>query len=215
MPPTVPTSFVPKQPVTPGRRRTSGTNPFLAIALFILGAMVIGCGAVFGYNYFLQKVAKSKAEQVVAAQNKIDQGTVTQFIRLRDRFTAAKSVLDHQIAMSQFLDVIENLTLQNVRFSSLQVTVKQERQATVTMAGTARSFNALAAESAALASDKRIKRAIFSGISVKDGNSVGFNLTAELDPSLVIRSLSTVTSAPAPTPVSTTTPVSTATTTKP
>jgi hypothetical protein len=53
------------------------------------------------------------------------------------------------------------------------------------MTGTARSFNTLAAQSSAFATDKRIKRAIFSGITAKAG-AVSFNLEAQLDPGLVV-----------------------------
>lgn len=183
LPPTVPTSFVPKQPVTT-RKRASGNNPFLALSYLILGVAIVACFAVFGYRYYLQNVAKKKAEAVVAAQSQIDQATVTEFIRLRDRFTAANGILDKQVELSQFFRVLENLTLQTVRYDSLKVTVANDRVATVELTGTAQSFNALAAQSAAFSTEKRIKRAIFSGITVKD-NRVSFKLTADLDPALL------------------------------
>ncbi len=206
LPPTVPTSFVPKQPVATGpRRRTTGTNPFLMLSYVILIVALAGCAATFGYQLYLEGVAKSKTDQVTAAVNKIDQTTVTEFIRLRDRFTSAQDILNRQVALSQFFLVLENLTLQNVRFTSLKVLVANDRTATVNMNGTAKTFNALAAQSAALASDKRIKRAIFSGIEVKD-SIVSFALTADLDPSLVERSAASVAQATAPAaPAATTT----------
>jgi hypothetical protein len=187
LPPTIPTSFVPKQPVTAPRKRVSGANPFLALAYVVAGVAVVGCFAVFGYQYFLDGVAKKKAEAVSAAQQRIDQATVTEFIRLRDRFTAAVSILNQHVVLSQFFDDLERLTLQGVRFSSLKISVTEDRKALIEMDGTARTFNALAAQSSAFASDKRIKRAIFSGINVK-GTSVEFTLNAELDPSLVVAS---------------------------
>lgn len=188
LPPTIPTSFVPKQPVATTPKRRSGSNPFLALSYFILAIVVLGCFAVFGYKLYLEGVAKHKADQVIQAQNSIDQATVTQFIRLRDRFTAAKDVLNHQVALSRFFDVLETLTLQGVRFSGLKVSVVEDRTASVTMNGSAKSFNTLAAQSQAFASDKRIKRAIFSGINVGSGTTKGvtFELTAELDPLLVV-----------------------------
>lgn len=212
LPPTIPTSFVPKQPVTATKRRSTGSNPFLALAYIILGLAVIGCGLVFGYQYYLDGVAKKKANDVLAAQNQIDQATVTEFIRLRDRFTAAKDILNRHVVLSQYFDVLENLTLQGVRFNSLKMDVLEDRRARIDMAGTARSFNTLAAQSQSFATDKRIKRAIFSGINVtsKD-NSVGFDLTAELDPTLVVAN----TSAAAPSSADVQTVPSSATTTTP
>lgn len=171
------------------RHRTSGTNPFLALSYIILGVAIAGCFGVFGYQYYLEGVAKSKANKVIVAQNSIDQATVTEFIRLRDRFTAADDILNRHIGLSQFFDVLESLTLQGVRFNSMKLTVAEDRTAIVNLAGSAKSFNALAAQSAQLASDKRIKRAIFSGINAgtKDTN-ISFSLDAVLDPSLVVLS---------------------------
>ncbi|MGE5541060.1 MAG: hypothetical protein ACM3TU_02125 [Bacillota bacterium] len=216
LPPTIPTSFVPKQPVTTApHKRVSGANPFLALAYFILGVTILGCFAVFGYQFYLENVAKKKADAVNVAQQQIDQATVTDFIRLRDRFSAAKDILNEHIVLSQFFDDLEKLTLATVRFKSLTVQVTDDRKALIDMEGTARTFNALAAQSAAFASDKRIKRAIFSNITVKDGGSVEFKLSAELDPSLVLLSAASVQPAPAapvPTaPAATTSPTATTT----
>jgi hypothetical protein len=165
----------------------------------VLGIVILGCFAVFGYQYYLQGVAKHKADQVIQAQNSIDEATVTQFIRLRDRFTAAKTVLGSQIALSRFFNDLETLTLQGVRFTSLRVTVTDDRSGTVTMNGTAKSFNTLAAQSQSFASDKRIKRAIFSGITVSPADkTVTFTLDAVLDPTLVVISNDSASAAPAP-----------------
>jgi hypothetical protein len=184
IPPTIPTSFVPKQPVTTSRKRTSGANPFLALAYIIVTVALVGAAGVFGYQYYLEGLAKKKANDVVTAQRQIDQATVTQFIRLRDRFTAAQGILTSHVALSQYFDTLETLTLPGVTFTKLKVTVAEDRSATIDMSGTARTFNTLAAQSAAFATDKRIKRAIFSAITVKD-NAVSFDLAAELDPTLV------------------------------
>ena len=65
------------------------------------------------------------------------------------------------------------------------ITASTPRAICVAMDGIARSFNALAAQSASIATEKRIKRAIFSDISVNDNGTVGFSLTATLDPRLI------------------------------
>jgi Tfp pilus assembly protein PilN len=51
--------------------------------------------------------------------------------------------------------------------------------------GTAKSFNALAAASTALASDGRIKDVIFSAITVNKDATVSFSVSATLDPKIV------------------------------
>lgn len=205
--PTIPTSFVPKQPVKPGARYTSnGGNPFMMIAVGLLVLAIAGAGAVFGYQKYLEGVRDAKRSQVEEVRNNINSQVVEDFIRTRDRFTAAQDLLNNHVAVSQFFDLLESLTLQSVRFDGLSFTLAEDRSAEIEMEGVARSFNALAAESSAFASEKRIKRAIFSDIAVDPATRVvTFSLSAVLEPTLLVISPE---SAPAPiaAPAATSTP---------
>ncbi len=163
----------------------SGGNTFLILSLIILGISILASGAVFGYERYLMSVRETKSAEVQKAQESIDIATVEEFIHTRDRFTAAKGVLDNHVSASNFFDLLESLTLQNVRFNSLSFTVTEDRSAKIQMNGTARTFNALAAQSSAFAGEKRIKRAIFSDIRINDNKSVSFSLEADLDSKLL------------------------------
>lgn len=186
--PTIPTSFVPKQPVlrtVPARPKSGGTNLFLVISFFLLGAAVVGSIAVFGYQQYLGGVIKSKEAELKAAEERINFSTVEDFIRVRNRFTASQELLDQHVALSQFLTVLESTTLSSVRYGTMNFVLEEDGTPTVEMIGVARSFNALAAQSNALGADTRIKSAIFSGIKVNPNNSVSFTLSAHLAPSLI------------------------------
>ncbi len=163
----------------------TGGNTFLVLSLFILGIAILASGGVFGYEQYLMNVRETKSAEVKKAQENIDVTTVEEFIHTRDRFKAAEGVLDSHVAASNFFDLLESLTLQNVRFSSLSFTVTEDRSAQIQMSGTARTFNALAAQSSVFAGEKRIKRAIFSDIRINDNKSVSFSLEADLDPKLL------------------------------
>jgi ABC-type multidrug transport system fused ATPase/permease subunit len=181
--PSIPTSFVPKQPVTPGKHRSSGTSVLLIISFIIIGVSIACVAGVFFY---------SRGAELVAAQNNVNPATVASFVRLRDRFTAAETILSQHVALSQFFTVLNNITLQNVSYSSLLVTVADDRTATIELTGEAKDFNTLAAESTAFASETDIKSAIFSDISVdKTTNDVKFTVDAVLQPGLVTESAAT------------------------
>lgn len=183
----IPTSFVPKQPVrTSVTPRASGGNPLMLIATVLLIASLVGAAAVFGYGKYLESVSAQKAAAVEKAQANIDSAGVEQFVRTRDRLTQAKVILDKHIAVSQFFSLLESLTLQSVRFESLSVAIADDRSGQIHAEGTARTFNALAAESSAFASEKRVKSAIFSGISTNQNGNVTFTLDANLDPNLIL-----------------------------
>lgn len=175
---------------------SSGTNLFLIVSLLIAGLMVLVAAGTFAYGKLLDKTLAGKQAELAAAQQKVDENTVEEFVRLRDRLSSGKDLLNNHIVLSQFFDDLEGMTLQSVRFNSMKLAVAGDRSAKIEMQGTAKNFNALAAQSNAFAGDKRIKRAIFSGITLKDG-LVTFTLTADIDPKLVVENVNRP--APAPT----------------
>lgn len=182
----MPTSFVPKQPVTPQPKgRRAGTNALLVIGVASLAAAGIAAGATFGYASYLESARDAKAVALEEAQRAVSIDTVQGFIRLRDRLDAAEGILDRHVELSEFFDVLERLTLQSVRFSTLSVAVSADRTAEIELAGVASTFNALAAQSVELANEKRIRRAIFSDIAINENGTVGFTLTATGEPRLI------------------------------
>lgn len=203
LPPTIPTSFVPKQPVAaPVRRQASGTNIFMLVAGALLLTSIISALGVFGFEMYLKNARDSKAANLAVAQQSVDITIVENFIRLRNRLSAVEQLLNQHVELSDFFTVLEQRTLQAVRFNDLSVSVNDDRSAEIEMSGVARTFNALAAQSNELASEKRIKRAIFSDITVNENGTVGFTLTAIIDPRLitsaeVLPGISETTEAPA------------------
>lgn len=186
LPPTIPTSFVPKQPVaTSSRKQQSGTNIFFIIGGVIAIVSLLLAAAVFGYEIYLKNARDQKTLGLAEAQKAVNLDTVEGFIRLKNRLSTVESLLNQHVELSEFFDTLEARTLQTVRFSGLSVTVEADRSAEIQMEGVARTFNALAAQSSAIAAEKRIKRAIFSDISVNENGTVGFTLTATVDPRLI------------------------------
>ncbi|HWH07399.1 MAG TPA: hypothetical protein VNU47_02675 [Candidatus Paceibacterota bacterium] len=222
VPPNIPTSFVPRQSLdTPRRKMHGGNNVFLLIGLFIFGLSVALAVGVFAYQKYLESVVTVKEAALSSAEATISKDVVEEYVRLKQRFVSGRELLDNHVALSQFFAVLESLTLQNVKFDDLTLTVAEDRTASITIEGIARNFNTLAAQSSAVAGERAFKRAIFSDISVNDNGTVGFSLSADIDPSLIAMQEAAfaeepVVEAPAPaTPAATTTAPSQATTTQP
>lgn len=205
----------------PKRPTSTGTNLFLILALFLGGLAVIAAIGTYAYDKYLQHVLEVKAEELAVAQREVNQDQVEEFVRLRDRLVHGRELLNNHVALSQLFDVLETETLKTVKYESLKLRVADDHTAELEIEGTARSFNALAAQSNAFAAQKGIRRAIFSGIVVNQNNTVSFRLTADLDPRLVVAedvsapapdalTVPVETVAPAPAPA-TTTPAATST----
>jgi hypothetical protein len=184
--PVIPTSFVPKQPVrASGQYKSTGGNPFLLVGFILFGISIAAALGVFLYEQYLTGVRDNKRAEVEQAEEAINSSAVEEFIRTRERFTSADELLNGHIAASKFFALLEGLTLESVRFNTLSFKLADDRTAEIQMTGVARTFNALAAQSSAFASETRIRRAIFSDIDVNDTGTVSFALSADLTPGLL------------------------------
>lgn len=187
LPPSIPTSFVPRSAGAAKRRfdfDLTGALGFLAyILLAVVFALAIG---VFSYERILTNNKNVKQATLDKATAAIDSATVKNFVRLRNRLDAGYSLIENHVAFSNFFALFETLIPVTVRFTSLHLALNDTKAVRLDGSGVAKSFNALAVASAAFAADGRIKDAIFSNIVVssKDG-SVSFALTAMLDPKLI------------------------------
>lgn len=176
---------------------------------------LVGSIGVFAYGAYLDSVLKTKAAALAATEASVNAVAVEDFIRFRDRFAAAEEVLDGHVSASKFFDLLESLTLANVRFASLDLELKEDGVFRMDMNGSARTFNALAAQSKAFADEKLIKRAIFANIATEENGVVSFTVGADLDPDLLVYTAVGASAAPvipAATPA-TSTPAATATAT--
>ena len=204
LPPTIPTSFVPYSASTATRRFRSdftGAFGFFAYGVFfIVVALAVG---VFLYGRILNAEQASKDAALTKAVAAIDPATIESFIRLRDRLNSGKTLLAGHNSFSAFFASLETLMPATVRLSSLHIAQVSTGGVTLSGAGIAKSFNALAAVSDAFAKDGRIKDAIFSNIVVNKGGAVSFSLAATLDSKvLLFNPMAPTASAPAAPPAS-------------
>ena len=190
LPPTIPTSFVPRPPTASVRRRSNFTGAFAFLGYGVLAVVIALSIGAFIYSQILSTEQKRKDQALAKQVAAIDPQTVTKFIHLRDRLSRGLNLLNKHVALSGFWDTLIAISPSNIRFKTIHLSQDDAGFVTVSATGVAKSFNTLAATSDAFAKDGRIKDAIFSGIRV-EGNAVTFSLTATVDPSLVAFSLTT------------------------
>lgn len=186
LPPTIPTSFVPHGTAAPQKFRSDFTGAFGIFAYAILGIAFLLALGVFFYGRILASSQSAKDAALAEQVKKIDQATVENFIRLRDRLASSETLLNGHPAFSGFFSSLEKILPSTVRFTALHLSIDSNGTPKVEGSGTAKSFNALAAASSAFAEDGRIKDAIFSNIDVNKDSSVSFSLVATLDPKLIV-----------------------------
>lgn len=182
--PSIPTSFVPHDMSARKRPGADLLGTFSLLAYVVLGIVFAIAIALFFYGRILSAQQSAKEAELAKTEAAIDPETVNSFVRLRDRLNAGQTLLDGHVAYSNFFSSLEKILPASVRFTTLHVSFDGTVATKVEGTGTARSFNALSAASAAFSSDGRIKDVIFSKISVAKDNSVSFGFSAALDPRL-------------------------------
>jgi hypothetical protein len=184
--PSIPTSFVPKQPVSTGRRRYSSTGN--SVLLFI--AVCIFCASLAAADGLTAKLA--------IAQKQADPSTIAEFTRLKNRFLAANQLISQHVVLTHFLVFLGSVTIQNVSFTAIDVLIADDHSAKLTLQGSAKTFNALESESAVFATQKAIKSAVFSAIVPQKDGTVSFAVSANLDPSIITDSSAPLTATTLP-----------------
>jgi len=186
LPPTIPTSFVPRSASATARQfRSEAAGTFGFFAYVVLGVVLVLALSVFFYDRILAGTQASKSKALAKAQKAIDVATVEGFVQLRNRLDSGARLLANHVAFSGFFKLIETLLPATARFTSLYLSSDDAGRVRLEGLGVAKNFNALAAVSTAFATDGRIKDAIFSSIVVNRDSSVSFALSATLDPKVV------------------------------
>jgi len=174
-------SFIPQSPViAPSTKRRRGGNfdffVLLALVLFVASAtLAVG---VFLYVQFLTSSNASKLDQLNRARQAFEPALIQELTRLDDRMRAADKVLADHVAPSALFDLLEQLTLQTVAFSSFEFSTN-ENVMTLTMQGLAQSVNSIALQADLLSRSGMIVNPIFSDINRQIGG-VRFHFTADV-----------------------------------
>jgi hypothetical protein len=188
LPPNIPTSFMPNSAQNAPRRFKSTGDIAGAFGFLAYGALALVVVLAFGlfvYERVLVATLAAEDKALAQAQASIDPETVQGFVRLQDRLSSSDVLLGRHLQLSNFFGALETVLPSPVSLSTLSLTLDPTGTPKVSATGVAKNFNALAAASNAFADDRRIKNAIFAQITINPDHTVGFSLTAALDPRLV------------------------------
>lgn len=181
-------TFIPREPLDdrPRPQVYTGGSPFDLVALLCIilavASAALGVG-MFLYVKFLETSKAAKVEQLKRAQDAFEPALISELTRLDDRMSSGHEVLNNHVAPSLLFDALEQLTLETVSFSSLNLTVDEANEITLEMRGKARSVNAIALQADLFGKHPAISSPLFSNINRGNDGVVGFDVTASINPS--------------------------------
>ncbi len=180
------TSFIPKttlEPAQGGAKKPLGLFAFLATVIFFISA-IVAAGA-FGWDKYLEgrkSQMKSDLEKNIKA---FEPQTIDQYVRLDNRINSAKELLGKHVAVSYVFDFLQDNTLQSVGFTDFKYSVAADGVATLSMNGSAKSYNAVAYQSTVFGRERALKNPIFSNLDLDNLGNVVFNFSTKVDPGFI------------------------------
>lgn len=185
------TSFIPKKPVYAPKtgKIKSGKGPnFLSLLglVFFLGSILMA-GGVFVWKLQTQATIDSQISDLKKAQAEFDEKTIAAATRLNERIIAVKDLLDNHKAPSEVFSVLENITLETVRFRKLSYVTEEDGSISMMGTGQAIGFESVVLQSDEFGGTGSFRDVIFSEVqSNVEGGIVTFSLDSVLDPDLVL-----------------------------
>lgn len=193
------TSFIPKKPLMPAgsfgasaiqppRRRKSSLFMTIATLTFIASLAVAG-GSYF-WKLELLRLQEGYKTQLAEEEKRFNTNQIEELKRQDVKITIARQLLDNHVAASQIFGIIGLLTIEKVRFSSMDLTTggNVSEDIKVNLKGYGTNLKAVAWQSDVLGKLGQyglrniVKNPILSDPSPEAVGSVSFGFSATVDP---------------------------------
>lgn len=186
MEPPVRTSFIPKKPVGVAPQRRGGVGIVFLVSLMVFLAALAAAGGVFLYQSYLTQAIVSKSESLDRARAAFEPAVIQELIRINDRMTYGGQVLTGHVSPSSLFALLEQATLQTVRFKSIEYALDETGRAIISLDGEARSFSDVALQSDELGKRRALYDVIFDNINLDQTGRAVFTMRAGVDPSFLL-----------------------------
>lgn len=171
MEPQFKSSFIPKKDVVVGTHggpqisvsTKRGLIDRLASLLFIL--VLIGWGALFGYQKYVEASITQVEREILAAQDTIDNAKIDQFLAFGKQVDIAKQLLDNHIIVEPLFLFMNTHTIPSVQFSSFSFQLV-DAGLMITATANTKNFAAVALQERLLADSTDISNVAVSAVAI-------------------------------------------------
>ncbi len=181
----MPTSFIPKRPVSTEAVPEKKHSRALGILSLLAVVVVIATGISYAGVYLYQKQLVAQKAKVNAQINEARKGIGSEFLSdmkaLSLRIEGVKKVIDNHIVVTPIFAALEQTTLRSIQYKSFGYSFvtdgTAQSQVQVSLTGVAKSYATIALQSDAFTQNSLIKNPVFSNLSVDEKTSnVNFKL---------------------------------------
>lgn len=184
-------SFIPKNPVVIAGSNIKVERP---ISLFSLLGTIIFLLAIsssvglYAYEKILNQQILDMKESIAAQIKEFDPSLVDVLTKIKAQIDFENELLTNHVASSQLFDILGDFTLKNIQFKDMDFSA-----GSVSVNGTAKSYNDVAYQSEVLSKKENVKSYSFSNVKMDEKGSVNFSMKAVINsPALLYKELLSV-----------------------
>jgi len=177
---------------SPAAHRGKGTlgGLFMTIAVVLFVLSLLSIGGAYAYKYYLLSSNASGQAELAVRQKQFNLDQISLMKAESTKIALARQLLDSHLATSKVFSVLSQITTENVRFTSMEMTVPPGMSPiSLSLFGYGRDYPSVAFQSDVLNNlakynlNATVKNAIVSNPNLNRNGTVAFSLTAQIDPS--------------------------------
>lgn len=172
---TTTTSFIPKTKLTTATYPKKGLGLGFLISLFILLLSAGLFGGVYLYKSSLQKEVNDMTASLEIAKKAFEPSLIAELEKFTSSINGAKNLFNQHTNISKIFELINDLTLKDVKFSDFKYNI-DNKNALLVMTGEAKSYTTIALQAKLLENSDFIDRVLFSNFILKEGGKVSFSV---------------------------------------
>lgn len=192
------TSFIPKKPLvtaangltTPPRHHAAASF-FLTLSVIVFVLSLAAVGGAYAWGKVLMSEQAGYQADLATREKQFNTDLISQLKETNVKIDMAKELIQNHLAISEIFKLIGRVTIQNVRFLSMDLSAptKPGGDLTVSLSGYGTSLSAVAFQSDVLNQLEQyglrsiIKNPILSDPALDSSGAVSFGFTASIDPS--------------------------------
>ena len=178
------TSFIPKTSlaVRPPKREGLGFLMFLGLTIFLIS--LLGWLAAYSYNSLVEKDVHNLEAYLTQAKESFDPALLKVFENLDRRLNSAEDIMDAHSDLTPLFVMLDRVTLKTVRYTHFSY-INNGAAAAVKISGEALDFPSVALQALEYSKEDKIMNPIFSNFGVEQGGKVTFDVSFNIDTSLV------------------------------
>lgn len=192
------TSFIPKKPIantspsvsagsSNNNSKTKARTVFSLIATIVFLAVLVSVGAIFFYQFTLQKRIESQVSSLQKTREEFDEKFIQDASRLNQRINSSLKLLDNHLSPSSLFALLEEYTLQTVSFSNFSFRDTKDGNIQIVGAGEAKRFETIVLQSDSFGQSGFMRNVLFGDLNPNiDRGVIEFTFSATLDPRLVL-----------------------------